>query len=148
MPAKLDTKEKDIYLEDNYKPNDTEEYMCLKHLEYFKQKLSDWRKELTNELLQTLSHLKEENWNESDLNDRASLEIDVGLELKSRDRIGKLINKIDAALMKIENGSYGFCEETDEPIGLRRLEARPIATLAIAAQEKHERFEKTHNEED
>jgi DnaK suppressor protein len=130
-----------------YQPSGNEEYMCNKHLAYFKRKLLKWRNELLAESLETLMHLREENWQDPDLSDRASLEVDVSLELRSKDRVRKLIEKIDLALEKIEKGTYGFCEETGEPIGLKRLEARPIATLSIEAQEKHERFEVSHNED-
>lgn len=130
-----------------YKPNDYEDYMCPSQVQYFRQKLTHWRQELEDESRETLLHLREENWNEPDINDRASMEVDVGLELRSKDRLRKLIEKINIALEKIENGTYGFCEETGEPIGVRRLEARPIATLSIEAQNKHEQFELLHNDE-
>ena len=136
-----------ITLEPNYKPSAKEEYMCDKHLEYFRQKLLDWRSELVKESSFTLQDLKENNLNEPDLNDRASNEADQSLELRTRDRMRKLIKKINQALDRIENGTYGYCEETGEPIGLDRLEARPIATLSIEAQERHERMEKTYDEE-
>jgi len=116
-------------------------------LEYFRQKLLRWRAELLAESTETLHHLKEESLAEADLTDRASLEAERALELRTRDRERKLISKIDAALERIEDGSYGFCEETDEPIGIRRLEARPIATLSLEAQERHERMERTHRDE-
>ncbi len=134
-------------IDDHYKPSLQEEYMCPQHLEYFKRKLIYWRSELEKESLQTLMQLKEENWNEPDLNDRATVELDIILELKSKDRVRKLIEKIEMALIRIEKGQYGYCEDTGEPIGLKRLEARPIATLSIEAQEKHERFERSHNDE-
>ena len=116
-------------------------------LEYFRQKLLRWRSELLAESTETLQHLKEESLAEPDLTDRASLETERALELRSRDRERKLISKIDAALLRIEDGSYGYCEETDEPISLRRLEARPIATLSLEAQERHERMERTHRDD-
>lgn len=128
-------------------PSDQEEYMNDKQLEYFKRKLLNWKKDLLSESMETVKHLQEENWNEPDLNDRASTETETHLELRTRDRYRKLIDKIDAALMRIEKKSYGYCDETGEPIGLKRLEARPVATLSIEAQEQHERFEKSHNEE-
>lgn len=124
-----------------------EEYMCPSQAEHFRSKLLNWRQELENESSETLTHLKEESWNEPDLSDRASLEVDVGFELRSKDRLRKLIEKIDIALEKIENGTYGFCEDTGEPIGIARLEARPIATLSIEAQNKHEKFESIHNDD-
>ena len=115
--------------------------------EYFRQKLLRWRLELLEESSSTLSHLKEESPSEADFTDRASLETDRSIELRARDRERKLISKIDEALLRIEDGTYGYCEETDEPIGVRRLEARPIATLSIEAQERHERLERTRRDE-
>jgi DnaK suppressor protein len=112
--------------------------------EYFRQKLLKWRAELIRESEETLEHLQEGGLQEPDLADRASAEMDRTLELRTRDRARKLIAKIDAALERIENSVYGYCEETGEPIGLRRLEARPIATLSVEAQERHERMERTH----
>ncbi|NDF12883.1 MAG: RNA polymerase-binding protein DksA [Proteobacteria bacterium] len=134
-------------LPEGYKPNDKEEYMNDKHLEYFRRKLVDWREELLKESNETLDHLKEENWNEPDITDRATVETDAALELRTRDRYRKLINKIDAALRRIYTGEYGFCEESGDEIGLKRLEARPIATLSIAAQERHERDEKQYSDD-
>lgn len=136
-----------LYLPKNYKPIDTEEYMNDRQLEYFRRKLLRWKEELQKESIEAVEYLKEENWNEPDFNDRATVETDASFELRTQDRYRKLIAKIDAALMRIKNREYGFCEETDEPIGLKRLEARPVAVYSIEAQEKHERFEKTHNEE-
>ncbi len=136
-----------IELPEGYKPSPDEEYMSPQQLEYFRRKLLDWRNELLQESENTINHLKEENWQEPDINDRATLETDAALELRTRDRYRKLINKIDAALARIADGSYGYCEETGEEIGLARLEARPIATLTIEAQEKHERLERQHRDE-
>jgi DnaK suppressor protein len=116
-------------------------------LEYFRQKLLRWRAELLAESSETLQHLKEESLSEPDIADRATLETDRFTELRTRDRERKLIAKIDEALQRIEDGSYGYCEETDEPIGVRRLDARPIATLSLEAQERHERLERTHRED-
>jgi RNA polymerase-binding transcription factor len=116
-------------------------------LEYFRQKLMRWRTELLAETSETLRRLKEEKLLEPDFTDRASLETDTAVQLRARAREHKLIIKIDAALERIERGSYGFCEETEEPIGLRRLEARPIATLSIEAQERHERLERMHRDD-
>jgi DnaK suppressor protein len=116
-------------------------------LEYFRQKLLRWRAELLSESTETLQHLKEESLSEPDVADRATLETDRYTELRTRDRERKLIVKIDEALQRIENGTYGYCEETDEPIGVRRLDARPIATLSLEAQERHERLERTHRED-
>jgi DnaK suppressor protein len=131
----------------DYRPTDHEEFMNPLQLEYFRQKLLRWRSELLAESTETLQHLKEESLAEPDLTDRASLETERALELRTRDRERKLISKIDAALLRIEDGSYGYCEETDEPISLRRLEARPIATLSLEAQERHERMERTHRDD-
>jgi DnaK suppressor protein len=131
----------------DYRPTDHEEFMNPLQLEYFRQKLLRWRAELLAESTETLQHLKEESLAEPDLTDRASLETERALELRTRDRERKLISKIDAALVRIEDGSYGYCEETDEPISLRRLEARPIATLSLEAQERHERMERTHRDD-
>jgi DnaK suppressor protein len=133
-----------IELPENYKPSEKEEYMSPMQVEYFFRKLNDWKEELLNNSRETLTHLKEENWNEPDLNDRATIETDTGIELRTRDRYRKLIDKIDDALNRIKIGEYGFCEETGEEIGLKRLEARPIATLCIEAQERHENYEKQH----
>ena len=137
-----------IILPEGYRPSENEEYMSPMHLEYFRQKLGAWRNELLEESRETLHHLKEENWNEPDLNDRATVETDTTLELRTRDRYRKLIDKIESALKRIDKGDYGYCEETGEKIGLRRLEARPVATLCIEAQERHENYEKTHADED
>jgi len=131
----------------DYRPSENEEFMNALQLEYFRQKLLRWRSELLAESTETLQHLKEESLAEPDITDRASLETERALELRTRDRERKLITKIDAALMRIEDGTYGYCEETDEPISLRRLEARPIATLSLEAQERHERMERTHRDD-
>ncbi len=136
-----------IELAEGYKPSPDEDYMSPTQLEYFRRKLLDWRKELLIESDSTISHLKEENWQEPDINDRASLETDAALELRTRDRYRKLVNKIDSALSRIADGSYGYCDATGEEIGIARLEARPIATLTIEAQEKHERMEKQHRDD-
>jgi len=131
----------------DYKPSPKEEYMSSMQLEYFRLKLLTWRGELLQESENTISHLKEENWQESDINDRATLETDAALELRTRDRYRKLVNKIDSALSRVADGSYGYCDETGEEIGLSRLEARPIATLTVEAQEKHERLEKQRRDD-
>lgn len=131
----------------NYEPSEKEPFMNPKQLGYFKNKLLDWRAELLRESNQTLAHLQESSLSEPDLADRASAESDRSLELRTRDRERKLISKIDSALGRIVDGSYGYCEETDEPIGLKRLEARPIATLSIEAQERHERRERVYRDE-
>ncbi|MFK7968627.1 MAG: RNA polymerase-binding protein DksA [Rickettsiaceae bacterium] len=137
-----------IVLPEGYTPSDDEEYMNPMQLEYFKQKLLSWRDELLAESRETLIHLKEETWNEPDLNDRASVETETTIELRTRDRYRKLIDKIESAIERVNNGGYGYCEETGEAIGLKRLEARPVATLCIEAQENHENYEKTHLDED
>lgn len=131
-----------------YKPSEKEEYMNEKQLNYFRGKLLAWREELIAESQETINNLKEENWQEPDLSDRASLETEAGVELRTRNRYLKLIGKIDAALRRIEDGSYGYCEETGDPIGIKRLEARPIATMTIEAQERHEKLEKQYIEEE
>ena len=131
----------------DYRPTEDEPFMSDLQLEYFRQKLLRWRAELLQESAETLNHLQAESLHQPDLTDRASMETDHALELRTRDRERKLINKIDAALQRIEEGSYGFCEETNEPIGIRRLEARPIATLSLEAQERHERLERTHRDD-
>jgi DnaK suppressor protein len=115
--------------------------------EYFRQKLLNWKRELLQESSETLHHLQEGGLSEPDLADRASLETDRSLELRTRDRERKLLAKIEDALRRLEDGSYGYCEETAEPISLRRLEARPIATLSLEAQERHERMERTHRDD-
>ena len=125
-----------------YKPTQKEKFMNAKMKEYFRQKLEAWKNELLRESSQTLNNLQTENEAKPDMTDRASEEIDRNFELRTRDRERKLINKIDAALRRIEDGTYGYCEETGEPIGLKRLIARPVATLSIEAQERHERDEK------
>ena len=137
-----------IILPAGYKPSEDEEYMNPMQLEYFKQKLQNWREELLEESRDTLDHLKEENWNEPDLTDRASVETETSIELRTRDRYRKLIDKIEHTIVKIDKNDYGYCEETGEKIGLRRLKARPVATLCIEAQMRHENYEKTHLDED
>lgn len=131
-----------------YKPSEDEKYMNAKQLEYFRQKLNTWREDLIAESQETINNLKEENWREPDLSDRASLETEAGVELRTRNRYLKLIGKIDSALKRIEAGEYGFCEETGDPIGIKRLEARPIATMTIEAQERHEKMEKQYIDEE
>lgn len=131
----------------DYKPSDGEEFMNPMQLEYFRQKLLNWRAELLDDSNETLSSLQNENLVEPDLADRATRETDRAIELRTRDRERKLISKIDEALRRIDEGNYGYCEETNEPISLRRLEARPIATLSLEAQERHERMERTHRDD-
>ncbi len=130
-----------------YRPSEDEEFMNGRQLEYFKQKLLDWKEDILRESRETLSHLQTETENHPDLADRASSETDRALELRTRDRQRKLISKIDDAVRRIEDGSYGYCEETGEPISLARLDARPIATLSLEAQERHERRERVHRDE-
>ena len=137
-----------IELEQGYSPSEKEEQMCPKQLEYFRRKLVAWKAELLDEARETMVHLKEENLNEPDINDRATVESDTAFELRTRDRYRKLIDKIEYALSKIESNDYGYCEETGDPIGLKRLDARPIATLCIEAQERHEKYERQHQDED
>jgi len=136
-----------VTLPPDYRPSSTEEFMDPLQLEYFRQKLWRWRNELLREADETLNSLGEGGISEADLTDRASIETDRALELRTRDRARKLVGKIDQALERIENGTYGYCEESGEPIGLRRLEARPIATLSIEAQERHERMERIHRDD-
>jgi len=134
-------------LPEDYRPSENEEFMNPLQAEYFRQKLLRWRSELLADSAETLRSLQEESLLKPDLTDRASLETERSIELRTRDRERKLISKIDAALSRLDSGTYGYCEETDEPIGLRRLEARPIATLSIEAQERHERMERTHRDD-
>lgn len=136
-----------ITLPRDYRPSETEEFMNPIQAEYFRQKLLRWRAELLREADGTLASLSEGGIHEADLTDRASVETDRALELRTRDRARKLVSKIDQALMRIDSGSYGYCEETEEPIGLKRLEARPIATMSIEAQERHERMERVHRDD-
>ena len=130
-----------------YRPTEKEPFMNERQKEYFRQKLAIWREDILKEAKDTLQHLQDENVNHPDLADRASSETDRAIELRARDRQRKLINKIDAALHRIDDGTYGYCEETGEPIGLKRLEARPIATLSVEAQERHERRERIYRDD-
>jgi DnaK suppressor protein len=136
-----------VTLSPDYKPTKKEKFMNSRMREYFRQKLLRWKSDLLSETNDTIQHLQEGGSLEPDIADRASIETDRSLELRTRDRARKLITKIDEALERIENESYGYCLETSEPISLSRLEARPIATLSIEAQERHERMEKTHRDE-
>lgn len=136
-----------ITLSPDYKPSEDEEFMNAQQLEFFRQMLLNWRAELVYEASETLSNLNEGNLQQPDMADRASLETDHQIELRTRDRERKLISKIDSALNRIEDGSYGYCQETDEPISLKRLMARPIADLSLEAQERHERLERTHRDD-
>jgi DnaK suppressor protein len=130
-----------------YRPSEREPFMNERQRDYFRVKLLDWREDILKEARETLQNLQDDNTNHPDLADRASSETDRAIELRARDRQRKLISKIDAALQRIEDGTYGYCEETGEPISLKRLEARPIATLSIEAQERHERRERVYREE-
>ena len=136
-----------VTLSPDYKPTQKEPFMNPRMREYFRQKLLAWRSELVKESNDTLQTLQEGGIIEPDIADRAAIETDRSLELRTRDRARKLISKIDQALERIDDGSYGYCEESDEPISLARLEARPIATMSIEAQERHERMERTHRDE-
>src|SRR6266851_1451907 len=131
----------------SYRPTDKEPFMNERQREYFRQKLLVWREEILREAKDTLAHLQAENENHPDLADRASSETDRAIELRARDRQRKLIAKIEAALQRLEDGTYGYCEETGEPISLKRLEARPIATLSVEAQERHERRERVYRDD-
>lgn len=131
----------------SYVPSDDEEFMSTKQRAYFRTKLLAWKNDILKEARETLGHLAEESANHPDIADRASSETDRAIELRARDRQRKLISKIDAALARIDEGTYGYCEETGEPISLKRLDARPIATLSIEAQERHERREKVYRDE-
>ena len=131
----------------SYRPSVKEPFMNDRQKAYFRQKLLDWREDILKETKETLQHLQDENQNHPDIADRASSETDRAIELRARDRQRKLIAKIDAAVGRIDDGSYGYCEETGEPISLKRLEARPIATLSIEAQERHERRERVYRDE-
>jgi DnaK suppressor protein len=136
-----------VEIEDAYKPTEDEPFMNDRQREYFRNKLQNWKEDILRESKETLLHLQDENNVLPDLADRASTETDRSLELRTRDRQRKLISKIEAALTRIDNGSYGYCEETGEPISLRRLDARPIATLSLEAQERHERRERVYRDD-
>jgi len=130
-----------------YRPAESETFMNGRQQEYFREKLTAWREEILRESRETLLHLQSESQNHADIADRASSETDRAIELRARDRQRKLIAKIDAALLRIDDGTYGYCEETGESISLKRLDARPIATLSIEAQERHERRERIYRDE-
>jgi DnaK suppressor protein len=136
-----------IVLPDNYRPSEDEPFMNECQRAYFRRKLLVWKEEIIHQTRETLQGLHEDSTQHADLADRATSETDRALELRARDRHRKLIAKIDAALARIEDGTYGYCEETGEPIGLRRLDARPIATLSLEAQERHERRERVYRED-
>ena len=136
-----------VQIAESYRPRADEKFMNKKQREYFRRKLFSWREDILRESRETLYHLQVENTNHPDLADRASSETDRAIELRARDRHRKLIGKIDAALQRIEEGTYGYCEETGDPISLKRLDARPIATLSIEAQERHERRERVYRDD-
>lgn len=137
----------EVFLPDDYRPAENEPFMNERQLEYFRRKLLTWKHELLSQSAETIDNLQDSARNVPDLADRASEETDRALELRTRDRQRKLVAKIDAALRRIENGEYGYCEVTGEPISLKRLDARPIATMTLEAQEKHERREKVHRDD-
>ena len=140
-------RKKKVAVPRSYRPKEDEKFMNPVMNEYFRRKLQGWKDELLRDSNETIQDLQTESLHEADIADRASAETDRALLLRTRDRERKLISKIDAALHRLENGSFGYCEDTTEPISLQRLEARPIATLSIEAQERHERMEKTHRDE-
>ncbi|MDQ0349267.1 MULTISPECIES: RNA polymerase-binding protein DksA [Ancylobacter] len=136
-----------VEIDQEYRPREDEPFMNERQREYFRQKLLQWKEDILREAKETLQHLQDENQNHPDIADRASSETDRAIELRARDRQRKLIAKIESALERIDDGSYGYCEETGEPISLKRLEARPIATLSIEAQERHERRERVYRDD-
>lgn len=137
----------EVFLPDDYRPAEDEPFMNERQLEYFRRKLMNWKSELVGDSKITIAGLQDSTRNIPDIADRASEETDRALELRTRDRERKLVSKIDSALRRIENGEYGYCEATGEPISLKRLDARPIATMSLEAQEKHERREKVHRDD-
>lgn len=141
------TMKPEVFLPEDYRPAENEPFMNERQLEYFRRKLLDWKEDILNGSRETLEGLAEGSRNIPDIADRASEETDRALELRTRDRQRKLVSKIDAALRRIESGDYGYCEVTGEPISLRRLDARPIATMTLEAQERHERREKVHRDD-
>jgi DnaK suppressor protein len=134
-------------IDEGYQPSDDETFMNERQRDYFRRKLLEWKEQLLRESRETLAALQAENENHADIADRASSETDRAIELRARDRQRKLISKIDSALARIDDGTYGYCEETGEPISLKRLAARPIATLSIEAQERHERRERVYRDD-
>ena len=133
-------------IDDSYRPSEDEPFMNDRQRDYFRRKLIQWREDLLRESRDTLAALQSENENHPDIADRASSETDRAIELRARDRQRKLISKIESALGRLDDGSYGYCEETGEPISLKRLDARPIATLSVEAQERHERRERVYRD--
>lgn len=146
LPAQR-VKASEIVLPPDYRPSDDEPFMSERHRAYFRNKLLNWKEDIVRQTRETLAGLHEDSTQHADIADRATSETDRALELRARDRQRKLIAKIDAALARIEDGTYGYCEDTGEPIGLRRLDARPIATLSLEAQERHERRERVYRED-
>ena len=146
-PMKIEATVSQILLPDNYRPSEDEPFMNERQRAYFRRKLLAWKEEIILQTRETLQGLHEDSTQHADLADRATSETDRALELRARDRQRKLVSKIDAAIARIEDGTYGYCEETGEPIGLRRLDARPIATLSLEAQERHERRERVYRED-
>lgn len=140
-------KASEIVLPPDYRPSDDEPFMSERHRIYFRNKLLNWKEDIIRQTRETLAGLHEDSTQHADIADRATSETDRALELRARDRQRKLISKIDAALARIEDGTYGYCEDTGEPIGLKRLDARPIATLSLEAQERHERRERVYRED-
>ncbi|WP_375254655.1 RNA polymerase-binding protein DksA [Yoonia sp.] len=137
----------EVIASDDYRPADDEPFMNDRQIEYFRKKLNDWKAELMEDSRDTVAGMKDQTRNIPDIADRASEETDRALELRTRDRQRKLVSKIDAALRRIDEGEYGYCEITGEPISLKRLDARPIATMSLEAQERHERREKVHRDD-
>lgn len=146
-PSKPRATQSNIVIPDNYRPSDDEPFMNARQRQYFRHKLLNWREDIIRQTRETLQGMHDESTQHADLADRATSETDRALELRARDRQRKLIAKIDAALARIEDGTYGYCEDTGEPIGLKRLDARPIATLSLEAQERHERRERVYRED-
>jgi DnaK suppressor protein len=141
------TMKAEVFLPEDYRPAEDEPFMNERQLEYFRRKLIQWKHELQGQSAETIDNLQDSGRNVPDIADRASEETDRALELRTRDRQRKLVSKIDAALRRIESGEFGYCDMTGEPISLKRLDARPIATMTLEAQEKHERREKVHRDE-
>jgi DnaK suppressor protein len=146
-PKGVDAMKPEVFLPDDYRPAEDEPFMNDRQLEYFRRKLLAWKEDLLNDSRETLADLASGTRNLPDIADRASEETDRALELRTRDRQRKLVSKIDAALRRIDNGEFGYCEMTGEPISLRRLDARPIATMTLEAQERHERSERVHRDD-
>lgn len=147
LPRRRDAKKTEIVLSEGYRPSENEPFMGERQRVYFRNKLTAWKDDILRQNRQTIAGLHEDSTQHADLADRATSETDRALELRARDRQRKLISKIDAALLRIEDGSYGYCEDTGDPIGLKRLDARPIATLSIEAQERHERRERVFRDD-